>query len=121
MDVDVVPGRIVLDVLDQGSIHVLRASAKRGCTGWVIRARVEEGHNDRTGDASGAFVDMGGKGRSGQACNRDYPAHFALARVQRHHGGPASVPGQGSGKWITPVKRIGKPLGGNPARNARSR
>src|SRR6267378_1259805 len=70
MDVDVVAARVVLDGLDQGSVHILRAPSERG--GMGRGAEAEEGHYDPSGDGC---VDMGGEDRGGQARDGDFPAH----------------------------------------------
>src|SRR6266852_5464008 len=119
VDVDVVPGRVVLDVLDQGSVNVLLASAEGGGTGRGGEARVEEGHNDRSVDTGAAFVDVGSKNRSRQARDGDLPAHLVVSRIYRDIGRPASMAAQDGGKRITSVKRAGETLGGRPGRNER--
>src|SRR5437879_12463876 len=91
MDVDVVPGRVVLDVLDQCSVNVLSASAERGGTRGSAGSRVEEGDNDRAIDIWAALVNVGRKHRSGQSRDGDLPAHLALPWIQRDQGQTTSL------------------------------
>src|SRR6266581_9221296 len=86
MDVDVVPGGVVLDVLDQGAVNVLRASAERGGTRGSAGPRVEEGDNDQAIDIGAALVNVGRKHRSGQSRAGDLPAHLVLPWIQRDQG-----------------------------------
>src|SRR2546429_8728726 len=64
MDVDVVSGRVVFNILDQCSVNVLRASAERGGSRGSAGPRVEEGDNDRAIDIWAAPMNVGRKHRS---------------------------------------------------------
>src|SRR5438046_9351432 len=97
MDVDVVAGRVVFNVLDQCSVNVLRASAERGGTRGSAGPRVEEGDNDRAIDIWAASVKVGRKHRSGQSCGGD-PAH------------------QPAGPWIQPGQPQATPEASTAAR-----
>src|SRR2546425_7144320 len=119
MDVDVVTGRVVLDVLDQGSVNVLRAAAERGSTRGSAETCIEEGDDDRSVDVSAAFVDMRSKGWRGQARDGDFPAHLVVSGIQSDPGDSAPMAAQDGRKWVTAVERIGKSLGGHPCRNER--
>src|SRR5947209_2303725 len=94
MDVDVVPGGVVLDVLDQGAVNVLRAPAERGGTGWCGDARIKKGHNYRSGYIRAAFVDMGSESWSGQARDSHLPAHLVVPWIQCDQSQTTSVPAQ---------------------------
>src|SRR6266567_4214387 len=121
MDVDVVPGRVVLDVLDQCSVNVLRASAERGGTRGSAGSRVEEGDNDRAINVWAALVNVGRKHRSGQSRDGDLPAHLVVPWIQRDQGQTTSVAAQNGRKWITSMIRGGESLGCHPGRNQRRR
>src|SRR5467141_3471502 len=73
--------RVDVDVV-AGWVDVLLASAERGGTGWSAEARVEEGYDDRSVNTGLAFMDVGCKGRCGQARDGDFPAHLVVSRIQ---------------------------------------
>src|SRR6184192_1473329 len=73
MDVDVVPGRVVFNILDQCSVNVLRASAERGGRRGSAWPLLEEGDNYLAIDIWAAPKNVGRKLRSRQSFHVDLP------------------------------------------------